>query len=147
MSKISLAIATHNEEANIASCLNSVKDWVDEMILVDGASTDKTVEIAEKAGARVYNAPNETMFHINKQKAIDKCKSDWILQLDADEIITNELKIEILDAINSDSVNGYWIPRLNYFMGRYLKKGGQYPDYMLRLYRRGKGRLPCKSVH
>lgn len=81
---------------------------------------------------------------------------DWILQLDADERVTLKLKEEINDILNEDRrlttsdqrpINGYWIPRKNWFLGRFLTKGGQYPDYTLRLYRQGKGRLPQKSVH
>src|SRR3989344_3630349 len=152
MPEISLAIATYNEEENIARCLKSTENLVSEIIAVDGSSTDGTVEILKKFGAGVTVSSNPENFHINKNKAIDKCKGDWILQLDADEVVTPELKREILKAVNlkpenQQSVDGYWIPRKNMFLGRFLTKGGQYPDYTLRLYRRGKGRLPEKSVH
>lgn len=154
MPKTSVAIATYNEEENIACCLESVSDWVDEIVLVDGSSTDKTVEVAKKYKAKVIISNNPSIFHINKQKAIDACTADWILQLDADEIVTEELRDEIKKIINLDArrytldaVNGYWIPRKNFFLRRWLKKGGQYPDYTLRLYRKGKGKLPCRSVH
>lgn len=150
---ISVAIATHNEESSIGECLESVCKWANEIVVVDGDSTDDTVEIAKKYNARIYSAKNESMFHINKQKALDKCTHDWILQLDADEVVTLELKKAIENVIHKDSpkydslVNGYWLPRKNLFLTRYLMKGGQFPDYSLRLYRRGKGKLPCKSVH
>lgn len=144
--KISVAIATFNEEENIGPCLETVKDWVDEIVIVDGESTDKTREIAKKYGAKVIVTTNKPIFHINKQMAIDACQGDWILQLDADERVTPELEEEILEAIKLP-YNGFWIPRRNFFLGRYLKKGGQYPDYTLRLYKKGKGRLPCKTVH
>lgn len=152
MVKISVAIATYNEEENIADCLDSVKDWVSEIVIVDGYSSDRTVEIAERYGAKIIKAKNVPIFHVNKQKAIDDCTGDWVLQLDADERVTSELREEILQVIGekddeNKEINGYWIPRRNWFLGRFLTKGGQYPDYMLRLYRRGKGRLPCKSVH
>jgi glycosyltransferase involved in cell wall biosynthesis len=88
------------------------------------------------------------MFHINKQKAIDAATKDWVLQLDADERVTPQLAEEIRDVIESpDAKDGYWIPRKNWFLGRFLMKGGVYPDYTLRLYRRGKGHLPQKDVH
>jgi glycosyltransferase involved in cell wall biosynthesis len=146
--KLSVALATFNEEKNLGSCLASVKDWVDEIVVVDGRSADKTVTVAKKYGARVIVTDNPPIFHINKQKAIDACQGKWILQLDADERVSPELKKEILQVINSQTkLNGFWLPRRNFFLGRYLKKGGQYPDYTLRLYRRGKGRLPCQSVH
>lgn len=147
MKKISVAIATFNEEENIGKCLKSVTDWVDEIVIVDGVSTDKTVDVAKKFNAKIIITDNPPIFHINKQKAIDACNSEWILQLDADEVVIEELKKEIIKVINLTPNNGYWIPRKNFFLGKFLSKGGQYPDYSLRLYRRGKGRLPCKSVH
>lgn len=155
--KISVALATFNEENNLPGCLDSVSQLADEIVIVDGSSTDQTVKIAQKYGAKVIVTDNPPIFHINKQKAIDECTGDWILQLDADERVTPELRKEIRTTINklpihnkstiNNSVNGYWLPRKNYFLGRYLTKGGQYPDYTLRLYRKGKGRLPCKDVH
>lgn len=147
MKNISVALATYNEEKNIASCLSSVKDWTDEIVIVDGSSTDKTVELAKKFGAKIILTDNPPLFHINKQKAINACSEKWIFQLDADEVVTEELKQEILDAVNKQRLNGYWIPRKNFFLGKWLSKGGQYPDYSLRFYKRGKGRLPCKDVH
>jgi len=148
MKKLSVAIATFNEEENIGDCLNSVQRLADEIVVVDGDSVDKTVQIAKKYGARVISTTNKTMFHTNKQMAIDACKGKWILQLDADERVSSGLKKEIIKVTSHKTkFSGFWIPRKNYFLGRYLTKGGQYPDYTLRLYRRGKGRLPCKSVH
>ena len=144
---ISVVLATYNEEKNLPDCLESVKDFADEIVIVDGQSFDKTVEIAKKYNAKIKITTNKPIFHINKQMAIDMASSDWILQLDADERISNELEKEILSAVNTTSLNGYWIPRKNWFLGRFLTKGGQYPDYTLRLYRKGKGRLPQKSVH
>src|SRR3989338_7619182 len=149
MASISIVLATFNEEKNLSDCLESVKDLANEIIVIDGLSTDKTVEIAKKYKAVVKVTSNPPIFHINKQKAIDKATKDWILQLDADERVTPELKKEILSVINDkDNKNaGYWIPRKNWFLGRFLMKGGQYPDYTIRLYKRGKGRLPQKDVH
>lgn len=146
---LSVVLATFNEAKNLPRCLESVKNIADEIIIVDGTSTDKTVEIAKSFGAKVQITDNPPMFHINKQKAIDMATKDWILQLDADESLTPELAEEIEEKIN-DSENdfsGYWIPRKNWYLGRYLMKGGVYPDYTLRLYKKGKGRLPMKDVH
>lgn len=145
--KLSVALATFNEEKNLPACLDSVRQLADEIVIVDGSSTDKTVEIARKYNAKVIVTNNPPIFHINKQKAINACTGDWILQLDADERVTPGLKEEIESVIRDTKYNGFWIPRKNFFLGRYLTKGGQYPDYTLRLYRRGKGKLPCKSVH
>jgi len=147
MNKISVTLATYNEEKNIAKVLESVKELADEIVIVDGTSKDKTVEIAREFGAHVIVRENPKIFHINKQIANDHAKMDWILQMDADEKITPELTKEIREKIENEEINGYWIPRKNYFLGRYLMKGGQYPDYTLRLYRRGKGKLPQKDVH
>lgn len=145
---LSVVLATFNEEKNLPDCLESVKDFADEIVIVDGGSTDATVEIAKKFGAKVHSTTNPKMFHINKQKAIDLATSDWILQLDADERLTDGLSKEIESIINDrDARDGYWIPRKNWFLGRFLMKGGVYPDYTLRLYKKGKGKLPQKDVH
>ena len=146
-SKLSVVLATYNEEANIAGCLESVKNIADEIIVVDGESTDKTVEIAKKSGARVISTTNKSNFHSNKNMAIDAAKGDWVLQLDADEVVSPELSREIKKEINSKKYSGYWVNRKNWFLTRFLTKGGQYPDPTLRLYRNGKGRLPANDVH
>src|SRR3989338_58576 len=147
MLKLSVVLATFNEEENIGRCLESCRSLASEIVAVDGSSTDSTREILKKYGAHVLVRENPTNFHINKQLAIGQAKAEWILQLDADEVVSPELKKEILNVISLPAINGYWIPRKNYFLGRALKKGGQYPDYTLRLYRRGKGILPAKNVH
>lgn len=149
MATLSVVLATYNEEKNIRECLKSVKNFVDEIIVVDGGSKDKTVEISRKLGAKVKITNNPPIFHINKQKAINVATKDWILQLDADERVSSSLEEEIKGILKKQktSINGYWLPRKNWFLGRFLKKGGQYPDYTLRLYKRGKGWLPQKSVH
>lgn len=144
---ISVVLATYNEEKNLGACLDSVKDLADEIVIVDGTSTDQTVAIAKKYHAEILVTTNPQVFHINKQKAIDMATKDWVLQLDADERVTKELTNEIKDKISDTDINGYWIPRKNYFLGRFLMKGGVYPDYTLRLYRNGKGKLPQKDVH
>lgn len=146
--KISVVLAVYNEEDNLSNCLNSIKDLADEIVIVDGGSIDKTLDIAKEFNARIIETNNPQIFHINKNKAIDAASGDWILQLDADEVVTEKLAEEIktVTSLTSDTL-GYWIPRRNFFLGRFLKKGGQYPDYTLRLYRKGKGRLPAKDVH
>lgn len=169
--KLSVTLATLNEETNIARCLNSVKDIADEIIVVDGSSTDKTREIAMAMGARVVKTTNPPIFHINKQKANDLAKGDWVLQLDSDEIITGPLKLEIGKLLKGkyfgyDSwaspfkrflgkkpkpltapAAAYYLPRRNFFLGRYLKHTGQYPDPVIRLFQNGKAKLPAKDVH
>jgi glycosyltransferase involved in cell wall biosynthesis len=148
MAKLSVVLATYNEEKNLSDCLKSVENIAAEIIIVDGSSQDKTVEIAKSYGAKVQIVENQKIFHINKQKAIDSATKDWVLQLDADERVTIELSEEIENSINNpNGFDGFWIPRKNWFLGRYLLKGGVYPDYTLRLYKKGKGRLPMKDVH
>ncbi|MGB9911225.1 MAG: glycosyltransferase family 2 protein [Microgenomates group bacterium] len=147
--KLSVALATFNEENNLTDCLNSIKDLADEIVIVDGGSTDKTVEIAKKFRAKLIITDNPPIFHINKQKAINVCRGEWILQLDADERVTLELKKEIKRIIKNSphDVVAYFIPRKNFFLGRWLRKTGQYPDGVIRFFKKGKAYLPCKSVH
>lgn len=166
---LSVVLATYNEEKNLPSCLDSIKDLADEIVIVDGSSTDKTVDLAKKYKAKIKITTNKPNFHINKQMAIDMATKDWVLQLDADEHVSPELAQEIRQILDgsslvleepkskneplgsknqdSKSINGFWMPRKNLFLGRFLMKGGQYPDYTLRFYKNGKGRLPQKDVH
>lgn len=150
--KLSIALATYNEEKNIKRFLESFKDIGDEIIIVDGNSTDKTIEIAQKYNkVKIISTTNKPMFHLNKQMAIEACKGEWILQMDADEILTPELKKEI-KAISEKNLfeieyDAFWIKRKNFFLGGFLKKGGVYPDPTIRLYKNGKAHLPCKDVH
>lgn len=99
MKKLSVALATRNEEENIGGCLESVKDIADEIVVVDEYSTDKTIEVAKKYGARVYQEPHHPIFHITKQKALSLATGDWILQLDPDERVTPSLGREIKEVV------------------------------------------------
>jgi glycosyltransferase involved in cell wall biosynthesis len=180
--KLSVVLATYNEESNIGDCLKAVKDIADEIVVVDGTSSDKTVQIAKSFGARVIVRENPPIFHINKQKALEEAKNDFILQLDADERVTDKLRKEIVEVINMDEqqleeyqnnlpnrklflrhqklieardgmegkdgpINAFFIPRRNFFLGKYLKYGGTYPDPAIRLVRKGKTFFPAKDVH
>jgi glycosyltransferase involved in cell wall biosynthesis len=150
---LSVVLATYNEEKNIAKCLESIKDIADEIIVVDGSSSDKTKEIAEILEAKVFTTSNKQNFHINKQMAMDKATKQLVLQLDADELVDEELK-DFIKKINfaieknkKIEVAAWWIRRKNFFCGRFLSKGGQYPDPVIRLYINGKAGLPAKDVH
>lgn len=146
--QLSVVLATYNEEANLARCLTSVSGLAAEIIIVDGGSVDKTVSIAKKFHAKIISTTNPPNFHINKNKGIDAATGDWVLQLDADEVVSDQLASQIREVISSPGPNnGFWINRRNYFLDRFLTKGGQYPDPTLRLYRRGFGRLPARDVH
>ena len=148
-SKVSLSVvlATYNEADKIADCLNSVKNLADEIIVVDGSSNDNTRKIAKSFGAKVIKVKNLPMFHTNKQKAVDEATKDWILQLDADEQVSKELAEEIKSAILKSEFSGFYLPRKNWFLSRFLTKGGQYPDYVIRLFKNGSGHFPQESVH
>ncbi|RJR24494.1 glycosyltransferase family 2 protein [Candidatus Microgenomates bacterium] len=154
--ELSVALATYNEERILTECLSSIKSIADEIVVVDGSSQDKTVEIARSFGAKVIVEDNKPIFHINKQIAIDECRGDWILQLDADEIVTPELAREIEKIVKASDNRSlmadnqpvaFYIKRKKMFLGRFIKKGGQYPDPVIRLFKKGKAFLPCKSVH
>jgi glycosyltransferase involved in cell wall biosynthesis len=149
MKKISICLATYNEEKNLDRCLFSVKDFAWEIVIVDGSSQDKTRQLAKKYGARVFKVKNKPMFHKNKQLALDKAKGDWLLLLDADERLTKGLKKEIKSILSDDlsNVNGFWLARKNIIFKKWIKHTGWWPDYQLRLYKKGKVKFPCKSVH
>ncbi len=129
-----------NEETNLPRTLESVR-WADEIVVVDSGSKDRTLEIAQSFGAK-------TSYHAfgghgeQKNVALDLCTSDWILLLDADEVLTPELQTEIRTLLRGEPEFGaYWIPRLNLYFGRWMRHGGFYPDHKLRLFRRGAARL------
>lgn len=148
--KLSVALATFNEEKCLKDCLDSVKDIADEIVVVDGSSIDQTVEIAKKFSAKVIVIDNKPIFHINKQLAIDECEGEWILQLDADEVVSSDLAQEIraiTQPLTPNTFDAYWIKRKKMFLGRWMRKGGQYPDPVIRLFKKGRAHLPCKSVH
>ncbi|MBI4058827.1 glycosyltransferase family 2 protein [Candidatus Microgenomates bacterium] len=183
MLKLSVVLATFNEEKNINECLTSIKNIADEIIIVDGSSTDKTREIAKSFGVKVIKTTNPPIFHINKQKGLEATHGEWILQLDADERVTSELAREIKQVINMNNdeleqyqrnlkkkklferhkklleqrddqigeregeYDGFFIPRLNFFLGKFLRYGGVYPDGVIRLVKNGKAHFPAKSVH
>lgn len=103
MSKLSVVLLARNEEENIGKCLEGVKDIADEIIVGDDGSTDKTVEIAQSFGAKIIRVKHEPLFHINKEKVLEAAQDEWILQLDADEIVTPSLRTEIKKIINMDN--------------------------------------------
>lgn len=145
---ISAAATAYNEEKNVVDCLESLKNFADEIIVVDGSSTDKTRELSKSMGAAVIKTTNKSMFHINKNMAIDNCHGEWIFLIDADERVSRALADEIKKKVKSNPrENGFFVNRRNWFLGGFLNKGGVYPDSVIRLFRKGKGRLPEVSVH
>lgn len=137
MATISATVITYDEEADIEECLKSL-EWADEIIVVDACSTDRTVEIAQQFTDRVYVRPWPG-FSEQKNFAVEKATGDWVLHIDADERVTEELREEIIQTINSSNTcDGYHIPRINHWLGRPIRHSGWYPDYALRLFRKGK---------
>jgi len=133
---LSVAIITHNEEANIARTLASVA-WAQQIIVVDSHTTDRTAEIARSFGATVLQR-DWPGFSAQKNFAITQCSADWILSLDADEELSPELQQQIQTALASaPAVDAFYLKRRNYFLGRWMRRGGFYPDAKLRLFRRG----------
>jgi len=145
-SGLSVVIITHNEEENIKDCLESVK-WADEVIVVDSESDDATARICKSYAVNFYNEPWKG-FPAQKNSAIAKATKKWILSLDADERVTPLLEKEIKELIQKDgSKDGYFIARKNYFLGRWVRYCGWYPDYNLRLFKNGKGLFRNREVH
>lgn len=178
MKKLSVALAVYNEEDHIRTCLHSIQDIADEIVIVDGGSTDNTVEIARKYNAIIIQADNPKVFHINKKKAVEACSSEWVLQLDADEEVSPELAKEIKSVVSSATINdyphsntlflrhqhivetrdgiirplkgeiqGFYIARKNFFLGKPMTYAGMYPDGVLRLFKKDKATVPAKDVH
>lgn len=146
--KISATIITLNEEANIRAACESLT-WADEIIIVDSGSTDKTREIAEECGARVISN-DWPGFAAQKQFAVEQTANDWILSLDADERLSDELKTSIAKLRQDGEgklADGYRVPRRSYYQGRWIKGGGWYPDWQLRLYRKSRGRWEPRHIH
>ena len=146
--KISVCVLALNEEKNLKACLESVKTLADEVVVgIDDLSTDKSYEVASKYTDKVIKLKHESLFHINKQKVVDKATQPFVLWLDADEIVDKDLGSEIKKVIKNKKINGYFIPRKNYIFGKWIKHTGWYPDYQLRLFKKGKINWPCVSVH
>jgi len=136
-STLSVAIITLNEEANLPRTLASVQ-FADEIILVDSGSTDRTLEIAQSFNAKVFTEPWKG-FGAQKNSAIEKCTSTWVLSIDADEELTPGLQTELRTLLQSQpepAVDAYRIPLRHIFLGRFIRHGGFYPDVKLRLFRR-----------
>jgi glycosyltransferase involved in cell wall biosynthesis len=136
MPTISAVINTLNEESNIAHCLESLK-WCDEIIVVDMYSDDKTAEIALKYTDKIFMHERVIAFDIAREFAVGKASGDWILLIDADELVPFELKEELLQIVNMDSDDVVFIPRKNYIMGEWVKHTGFWPDYQPKFFRNG----------
>lgn len=139
MNNITAAIITLNEEDKLRKCLESLKAWVDEIILVDSGSNDKTIEIAGEFGAKIF-ARKFDNFAAQKNFATEKSTSKWILSVDADEVIPKSLADEIKKAIEDPEFNGYLIPRRNFILGAEIKHSRWSPDKHIWLFKKSSGK-------
>lgn len=144
--KISVVLITKNEAHNIRECLESVS-WCDRAIIVDSGSTDGTLDIARAMGAEVHETTTWPGFGPQKNLALSKARSEWVLSIDADERVTPELRDEILAAIESGQADAYDMPRLSRFCGRFMRHTGWYPDRLTRVFRVGRARFTDDIVH
>ncbi|MEO8481895.1 MAG: glycosyltransferase family 2 protein [Acidobacteriota bacterium] len=137
---VTVVILTRNEARNLQACLDSVRDWVQAVQVVDSGSTDTTVAIAEAAGVRVVTHPFDT--HTRQWRwALETLPivTEWVLALDADQCVTAELRTSMIAALGgpqSNAVAGYFVNRRQIFRGRWIRHGGYYPKYLLKLFRR-----------
>ncbi len=147
MPRISVSIIGFNEALFLKECLESVK-WADEIVYVDCGSSDNSIQIAASFNAKIFKRENDFNINVNKQFAIEQCSGDWILYLDPDETVPVDLKKEIISKMENDGgFAAFFIPRKNYYFGRWLKYGGKYPDRQLRFFKKGCGRFPCVNIH
>ena len=146
MNKLSVAIITKNAEENIRDCLEAVK-WADEIIVVDNISKDKTVKICQEyPNIKVYRKKVSGLFGSYRNYSLSKTTGEWILILDADEIVTSQLADEIREAIKDKTKLGYFLSRKNIFLGQWIKSCGWWPDYNIRLIRQGTATWP-ERIH
>lgn len=147
LSTISVVLIVKNESAHLRECLNTVS-WADEIVIVDSGSSDDTCKIAAEYTDKVYIETDWQGFGIQRQRAQQYARCDWVMMLDADERITPELAEEIKQVIaDNNQVYVYSVPRLSYVFGRFIRHAGWYPDYVTRLYPRGKAAYNANRVH
>ena len=144
--KLSVYIIAYNEAEKIRDCINSIL-WADEIIVADSHSTDGTSEIASQLGAKVIHIPFKGYGDLRNQ-AISHCSGDWIFNLDSDERCTEKFRDEIIALIDNAPLDIYKVPRRSFFMGRWIKHSGWYPDYRHpQLFRNGKMKYSMELVH
>jgi glycosyltransferase involved in cell wall biosynthesis len=142
---VSVAIITRNEEENIRDALESVTDFED-IVIVDAFSEDRTADICKEFNCRVYQQEWQG-YARQKQIAVNYAKNQWVLILDADERVTPELRSEIETAIKGGEFSGFYIPRKNFFLGKWIKYSGWWPDHTLRLFRKDVSHMEQREVH
>jgi glycosyltransferase involved in cell wall biosynthesis len=143
--KLSVAIITKNEEDRLPSCLKSVS-FADDIVIVDSKSTDRTVEIAKDMGCRVF-IEEWKGYGAQKNSAIQKCKNEWVLIIDADERVSEEMRQKIIEILKKPLADAYSFPLKNFFNGKWIKHCGWWPDRKVRLFKKSKGRINEALVH
>ncbi|WP_457608254.1 glycosyltransferase family 2 protein [Nitratifractor sp.] len=143
---LSIVILTHDSERYLDEVLASAS-FADEVLILDGGSTDRTLDIARRHGARIEEQSEWLGFGRQKQRAVDLATHDWVFVLDSDEVILPGLREEILSTLQDPQGACYLVPRLNYFFGKPIRHGGLYPDATIRLFDRKKGRFTPDKVH
>lgn len=144
--RLSVTVITRNEEEQLRACLASVA-WADELVVVDAESDDKTVAIARDFTDAVIVRPWPG-FAAQKNFALERAHGDWTLSLDADETVSAALRAEVEGVLGGGHhTEGYAVPRRNIIWGRWIRHGGFYPDWQVRLFRRGRGRFVDRAVH
>jgi glycosyltransferase involved in cell wall biosynthesis len=147
MPLLSVIVITCNEAHNIAACLASV-DFADERIVLDSGSTDDTVAIARAAAASVHISPDWPGFGLQKNRALALATGDWVLSIDADERVTEPLRLELQTLLSGQPECGAWsMPRSSSYCGQFMRHGGWYPDRVVRLFRRGEAQFSDDLVH
>jgi glycosyltransferase involved in cell wall biosynthesis len=146
LARLSVIVITRNEAARLPACLESV-DFADEIVVVDSGSTDDTVGVARSFGAKITQTPDWPGFGGQKNRAMALATGDWIFSIDADERVTPQLRESMLAAIASDAFDGFRIGRRSSYCGQFMNHSGWYPDRVLRLVRRGRGRFTDALVH
>jgi glycosyltransferase involved in cell wall biosynthesis len=145
--KISAIVITRDNERTIARCLESLR-WVDEIVVVDSGSTDRTPEISRDLGAQVHVTADWPGHGPQKNRALGRATGDWVLSIDSDEWVSPQLRMEIEQALEHPGARaGYAIPRRSSFCGRFMRHSGWWPDYVLRLFRRDRGRFTDDHTH
>lgn len=147
MNKVSGLIICHNEEKNIEECIKSIL-WCDEVVIVDSFSTDETLNIAGKYTVKIFQH-KWNGFSEQRKYALSKAGYDWILVIDSDERCTTELQKEIKSVLKKESIpeNGFEIPRKSFFLDKWIKHGGWYPNYQLRFFRKAFADVTDRLVH
>lgn len=144
--KLVTVVLTRDEERHLPDCLESLR-WADELLVFDSYSQDRTVDIAREMGARVVQHPFVN-YAEQRQAALEAAGGDWVFFVDADERATPALAAEVRQVIRQASPVGWWVPRRNIIVGRWIRHAGWYPDYQLRLMRPGRARYdPSREVH